>query len=78
MQRTSSKSNRLLPRLIKALKQLVEETDLPFKLYLFIDGIDKEVNDDSEEISELFNCSTSATSRSVSPACRGRFSTVAL
>jgi hypothetical protein len=78
MQRTSSKSNRLLPRLIKALKQLVEETDLPFKLYLFIDGIDKEVNGDSKEMSELFNYSTAATSRSVSAACRGRFSTVAL
>ena len=56
----------------------MEETDLSFKLYLFIDGIDKEVNDDSEEMSEPFNCSTSATLRSVSPACRGRFSTVAL
>ena len=78
MQRTSSKSNRLLPRLIKALKQLVEETDLPFKLYLFIDGIDKEVNGDSEKMSELFNCSNSATSSSVFPAGRDVFLTSAL
>jgi hypothetical protein len=56
----------------------MEETDLSFRLHLFIDGIDKEVNGDSKEMSELFNCSTSDTSRSVSPACRGRFSTVAL
>jgi hypothetical protein len=67
--RTYSKSSSMQPLsadfhwslalLARAFKTLVQEPDLPFKLCLFIDGID-EYEGDHEEMSELLKASTSA------------------